>query len=41
MSAHRYVEENGLTAMLATNKLAAVAVEVNLREHVTYMPLQA
>ena len=39
MPACRHVEENGLAAMLATKRLVAVAPEVNLREHVTYMPL--
>ena len=39
MPAHRYVEENGSTAMLATNRLAGVAPEVNFREHVTHTPL--
>ena len=37
MSAHRYVEENGSAAMLATKKSAGVAP--NLRERVTRMPL--
>ena len=32
--AHRYVKEIGLAAMLATKKLAGVAPEVNVREHV-------
>ena len=32
---HRYMEENSLTAMLATKRSAAVAPEVNLREHLT------
>ena len=32
MSAHRYVEENGLAAMLANKRLAGVAPKVNLRE---------
>ena len=39
MPTRRYVEENGLAAMLATNRLAGVTPEVNIREHVTYMPL--
>ena len=38
MLAHRYVEENGLAAMLATKWSAGVAPEVNLRECVTGMP---
>ena len=32
VSAHRYVEENGLAAMLAAKRLAGVAPKVNLRE---------
>ena len=39
MSVHRYVEVNGLAAMLATKRLAGVAPEVNIRECVTHMPL--
>ena len=39
MPAHRYVEENGLAAMLTVKRLAGVAPEVNLREHPTCMPL--
>ena len=39
MPAHRYVEENGSAAMLATGNLAGVAPEVNLRKHVTHTPL--
>ena len=38
MPAHRYMEENGLAAMLATKKLAGVAPEVNLQEHVPHTP---
>ena len=34
-----YVEENGLAATLATKRSAGVAPEVNIREHVTCMPL--
>ena len=34
MPAHGYVEGNGLAAMLAGKRLAAVTPEVNLREHV-------
>ena len=33
------MEEIGSAAMLATKRLAGVTPEVNLREHVTYMPL--
>ena len=36
MPACRYVEENGLAAMLTTKRLAGVTLEVNLRECVTY-----
>ena len=39
MPAHRYIEENGSAAMLAAKKWAGVTPEVNLREHVTPMPL--
>ena len=35
----RYVEEIGSAAMLATERLAGVAPEVNLREHVAHTPL--
>ena len=35
MPSRRYVEEIGLAAMLATKRLAGVALEVNLRQHVT------
>ena len=38
MPACRYVEENGLAAMLAANRSAGVTPEVNLREYVTRMP---
>ena len=38
MLAHRYVEENGLAAILATKRSAGVVPEVNLREYVTCMP---
>ena len=34
MPAHRYVEENGLAAMLGTKRLVGVTPEVNLWEHV-------
>ena len=33
------MEEIGSAAMLAAKRLAGVAPEVNLREHVTHMPL--
>ena len=36
---HRYLEENGLAAMLAANRSAGVTPEVNLRTHVTHIPL--
>ena len=36
MPAHRYVEENGSDAMLATKRSAGVAQEVNLKECVTH-----
>ena len=39
MPAHRYVEETGLAAILATKRSAGVTPEVNLREYVTCMPL--
>ena len=39
MPAHRYMEENGLATMFAAKRLAGVAPEVNIREHVTGMPL--
>ena len=35
----RYVEEKGSTAMLAVKRLAGVAPELNLNEHVTHTPL--
>ena len=35
----RYVEENGLTAMLHTKRSVGTAPEVNLREYVTDIPL--
>ena len=38
-SACKYVEEIGSAAMLAGNSLTGVAPEVNLREHVTCVPL--
>ena len=39
MPAHRYMEEDGMAAMLANKRSAGVAPEVNLRECVTCMPL--
>ena len=39
MPTHRYVEENGLAALLATKRLAGVTPEVNPRKHLTRMPL--
>ena len=39
MPACMYVEENGSAAMLAAKWVAGVAPEVNLRDHVTCMPL--
>ena len=39
MPVHRWVKENVLVAMLATRRPAGVAPEVNLRKHVTRMPL--
>ena len=39
MPAHRYVEENGSAAMLATKRLAGVTPEVNFSECVKCMPL--
>ena len=36
---HRYVVENGLVAMLATKRSAGVAPDVNLRGHVTPIPV--
>ena len=37
MPAHRYMEENGLAAILAAKRLAGVAPEVSLRRCVTCM----
>ena len=34
MPAQRYIDENGLVAILATKRSVGVAPEVNLREHV-------
>ena len=39
MPGHMYMEEIGLTDMLATKRSACVTPEVNLREHVTHAPL--
>ena len=39
MPARRYVEENGLAAMLATKRSAGVAPEVNLRKCIRHIPL--
>ena len=39
MPAHRYKEEIGLAAIPAAKRSAGVAPEMNLREHVTCMPL--
>ena len=39
MPAYRYVEENGLAAMLTIKRLAVATPEVNLRECVTHTPL--
>ena len=38
MPAHRYVEENGLVAVLTAKRLAGVAPEVNLRKHISCTP---
>ena len=38
MPTHSYIEENGLATMLATKRSVGITQEVNLREHVTYMP---
>ena len=38
MPAPRYVEGNGLDAMLAAKKSAGVPPEMNIREFVTYTP---
>ena len=35
MPTHKYVEDNGPAMMLSTKRLAGVAPEVNLKEHVT------
>ena len=39
MPACRYMEENGSAVMLATMRPVSVTSEMNLRGHVTYMPL--
>ena len=41
MPACRYMEENGLVVMLAAQRLAGVALEVNFREHVTCTPMSS
>ena len=41
MRVHKYVDRNGSAAMLATKRSAGVTPEVNLRECVTYTPLQS
>ena len=35
------LQENSLATMLAANRSAGVAPEVNLREHVTHLPLSS
>ena len=35
----KYIEENGSATILVTKRSAGVALEVNFRECVTYMPL--
>ena len=39
MSAHRYMEEISLAAILANNRSTGVTPEVNLRGHVTHTSL--
>ena len=39
MPAHRYMEENSSAARLANKRSTGVTPEVNLRKHVTCMPL--
>ena len=41
MPANKYMEENGLVAILATMRSAGVAPEVNLREYVICMPMSS
>ena len=41
MPAHRYVEEIDSAAMLAAKRLAGVAPQLNLRDHVTHMLLSS
>ena len=41
MPGRRYVEEIASAAMLAAKRLAGIVPEVNLREHITYTPLQS
>ena len=38
MPIRRYIDENGLAAMLVVKRSAGVTLEVNLREHVRYTP---
>ena len=40
MLVRKYVDENGLAAMLAAKRSVGVTPEVNLREHTSCMPLQ-
>ena len=39
MSARRYVKENGLAAMLATNRSASVTLQMNIKECISHTPL--
>ena len=39
MAVHRYVEDNGSAAMLATKRSVGVTSEMNLQNCVTHMPL--
>ena len=39
MPAHKYMEENDFAVILATKRSAGVALETNLKEHVTYRPI--
>ena len=41
MPAFKYVEENGLSVMLVTKRLAGVTPEVNLRECATHRPVSS
>ena len=38
MPGYKYMEENGSATILASKRLAVIALEMNLREHVTHMP---